>query len=1236
MTKHRTQDSDSPSQALPIVVGIGASAGGLAALQRFFRVMPADSGLAFVVILHLDPTRESAMAEILGNCTAMPVAQVNQPVAIQANHIYVIPPNSYLETEEGELRLFEPDMPRGQRKPVDALFRSLAKEYGRRAIGIILSGTGSNGSVGLGAIKQQGGVIIVQDPDTADHDGMSKSAIATGQVDLVLPVEEMPQALLDYAYHPYLKSPPQEADSQAPDPHGLEAVLAALRGRRDFDFSCYKRGTLTRRVQRRMGLSHIQSYGAYLAYLQSHPEEAQALARDLMISVTHFFRDPGAWAFLADKVLEPLCRGQDHRQAPQIWVPGCATGEEAYTLAMLLVEQQPSPGRNPPARLFASDLNSDALAFARRGLYSNGSATDVSPERLGRFFSKEEQGYRIGKALRSLVTFAAHNLISDPPFGRLDLISCRNLLIYLEPEIQKKVLSLFHFALKPGGYLMLGTAESMGQQQSMYEELSHKWRIYQRIGHTRLDQVAFPIARSSSVLPSLIPELAVAPSPPRLARIAQQLVLERYTRACVLVHRNQDILYFFGPIHDYLRQPVGEATMNLPAWTREALRPRLRSALQEVLDTGEAARVRGVPWDEDSQRRVDFTVELLRSPQELKDLLLVAFQDHRLAPVSAADLSASGHDSSDGTLISQLQADLQQAREENRSLLEQVDIASEEFKSANEEMISINEELQSANEELETSKEELQSLNEELGTINQQLEAKNQALEATNDDLKNLLTSTEIATLFLDRQFHIRRFTPAMTRLIRLIQGDIGRSIKDITSQFDDAELLTQAAQVLDRLIPVEAEIATTQGEWYLRRITPYRTQDNRIDGVVVTFLDITERRSIEQAMRRSELRLQVQTECLQDQDRLKNEFLAMLGHELRNPIASISNTLEALVERDGLPVETEKAVAMLNRQCQQIQGLVNDLLDVARITRGQITLQRQRVNLAEALEQAVATLRPILENHHGQHLELTLPEQPLWVEGDRNRLIQVFSNLLDNAIRYTDKGGRIAVSLARRGEQAVIQVRDTGRGIPPDRAHAIFELFSTFNEGSGGQSSGLGVGLALAKRLMEMHGGQVMVESPGLGQGSTFTVRLPLVCWKTAPESAPAAPAPQAFIRRRVLVVDDDQAVAEALSLLLMVMGHEVQVVHTGAEALPVVKDFHPELVLLDLSMPGQDGFQVARSLRERHDLEKLKLVALSGYGDEQTQRRAREAGFDGYLLKPTNTAQLKSLLADLGVSTF
>lgn len=836
----------------PYVVALGASAGGLEALESFVGHVAAGSGMAYVVVQHLDPTHAGLLPELLQRATAMPVIAARDRLAVEADHVYVIPPNRDLAIFHGRLQLLEPTAPRGLRLPIDFFFRALAADCRERAIGVILSGMGSDGTLGLRAIKEQGGLILVQDPATAKFDGMPRSAIATGLADLVAAVDELPRRIgeiLQRSPHSTAADETAEGESSA-QRSALDKICILLRARTGNDFSLYKKNTLYRRIERRMAIHQLARIDGYVRYLRENPQEVELLFRELLIGVTSFFRDPAAWVSLQEQALPELLAANPDGNPLRAWVAGCSTGEEAYSLAMVFREAVEclAPEHRPTLQIFATDLDPDAIARARQGVYPPNVASDVSAKRLKRFFVEDDNGYRVGKEIREMVVFAPQNAIMDPPFTRLDILTCRNLLIYLGPELQKKLLPLFHYSLKPGGILMLGSAESLGGYGDHFSPIDAKARLFRRIGDAlRGPAIDFPTrhypARNESPMDA-------APEPaPNVQMLADHLLLQRFAPAAVLVTAAGDLVYISGRTGKYLEPAAGKANWNIHAMAREGLRDEISVALPKALRSGEAVVSRGLAVHTDGGVcRVDLTVQPIAEPLALRGMVMVVFAD--AAAATSAAKAAGKPGAPQGQREAALQQSLAQTREELQSLREEMQSSQEELKSANEELQSTNEELQSTNEELTTSKEEMQSLNEELQSVNVELQAKVDELSAANNDMKNLLNSTDIATVFLDNALHVRRFTNQATKLFKLIPGDVGRPLADIVSNLDYPGLLTDAEEVLRTLAFADREAPAGEDRWFQVRIMPYRTLENVIDGVVITFNDISRAKRLEAELR--------------------------------------------------------------------------------------------------------------------------------------------------------------------------------------------------------------------------------------------------------------------------------------------------------------------------------------------------------------------------------------------------
>lgn len=838
--------TSSASVSFPIV-GIGASAGGLEALEQFLGRVPAGSGMAFVIVQHLDPTHKGIMPELLQRVTGMKVIQVKDRTKVHPDRVYVIPPNKDMSILHGVLHLLEPVAPRGLRLPIDFFLRSLAQDRQEWSIGVILSGMGSDGTLGLRAIKEKAGVVLVQEPATAKFDGMPRSAVDAGLADIVAPVEELPGKIITYLQRTPLITR-TEVVLEGKTQSALEKVVILLRAHTGHDFSLYKRNTLYRRIERRMGIHQVDKMATYVHYLQENSQELDLLFKELLIGVTNFFRDPAAWEQLREQVLPTLLASRPPGQTLRAWVPGCATGEEAYSLAILLKEtvDEIKPEGQFTIQVFATDLDRDAIDKARQGLFPENIAADVSPERLSRFFAKEEHGYRVHKKIREMVIFAPQNLIMDPPFTKLDILSCRNLLIYLTPEVQKKLIPLFHYSLSPGGVLFLGSAETIGGFADLFVPLSGKSRLFRRReSASPPEPVEFPASFSSGQRTG--PEPHPARNPPvSLQSLADQLVLQRYAPPAVLVNDKGDLLYVSGRTGKYLEPAAGKANWNLFAMAREGLRYEITGAFQKVLRQKENVTLHGLRVGTDGgEQYVDVTLQRLEELGPLQGLVMIVFSD-MATPVAPQSAVRAPKPQTRSARQAELEQELQRIGAEARTTHEEMQTSQEELRSANEELQSTNEELQSTNEELTTSKEEMQSLNEELQTVNTELQAKVEDLTRSSNDMKNLLDSTDIATLFLDKELNVRRFTTQATKIIKLIPGDVGRPITDLVSDLNQPTLADDVREVLRTLISTERQVAARGGRWFTVRIMPYRTLDDRIDGVVITFADTTVAKRLE------------------------------------------------------------------------------------------------------------------------------------------------------------------------------------------------------------------------------------------------------------------------------------------------------------------------------------------------------------------------------------------------------
>jgi two-component system CheB/CheR fusion protein len=858
-------------------------------MSTLFDAMPALHGVAFLVVQHLDPKGESHLVDLLSRHTRLNVRLARHGLKIEPDHVYVCVPNRDLVVGEGRLRLLDPETERSQRRPIDRLFASLASTCGDRAVAVILSGTASDGSRGISAIRSAGGMVLAQDPETAEFDGMPRSAVDTGLVDLVLPVGKIPGVLARLAAEPR-ESPAADDGPAESDMATLQSILDLLHDRFGYDFADYKRPTLFRRTQRRMSLRSVDGFDSYASLVREDSGEAASLFRDLMINVSSFFRDPEAWRVLVSDVIDPLIAEREDGGVIRVWSAGCATGEEAYTIGMVLSERIEASGKRLKPQVFATDV-SDSLDTARAGIYPETITSELSPERLQRFFTKHDATFEVKKSLRESIIFARHNVISDPPFSRMDLICCRNMLIYIEPTTQRKILGLFNFALRDGGSLLLGSAETIGVQTDLFEPISAKWRVFRSHRDALAGRFDFP--RFSMTERHLGPRSGgryEQPAKEEYLAMAHRALLERYSPPSVVIDADHQVLVYHGDTSPFLAQPGGEPTRDLLSLVPAGVRPPLRHAINEAIREKRTAEVTvGAIKHEGQRRAVAMTVSPIGSPRNASPVLLVSFEEPaNPAADEQGPPSAAGH----GQTVDQLEEELRLTRQEARDVCEQYDRLVEDYSTSNEEMLSINEELQSANEELETSKEELQSLNEELNTLNNELRSKVESVEQTNNDLNNLLASTEIATLFLDLDCRIRWFTPGIKDLLSLIASDVGRPIRDLASMVTGSELEPESRKVLEDLIPVESEVRGEHDDFYIRRILPYRTADNRIDGVVVTFVNITEHKKGEQ-----------------QRERLMHE----LSHRIKNNLAVVQAIVNGMGQHYGsLPEFTASLEARL------------------------------------------------------------------------------------------------------------------------------------------------------------------------------------------------------------------------------------------------------------------------------------------------------------------------------------
>ena len=1173
MSESRTDHAKAPVHTTEFpIVGIGASAGGLDACRKFLAALPANCGMAFILIQHLDPTHESMMADLLASHTSMTVLQATDGLPLQTEHLYIIPPGTYLSVVNGGLHLSHPQARHGARLPFDFLLQSMATACGPRAICVILSGTGADGSLGLSTVKEKGGLVIAQDPEEAGFGGMPRAAILTGDVDCVLPVAKVPELL---AKHLLRSSDAQrKVLAQAKAEARLPEIIDLLRARTAHDFTLYKPGTLLRRIERRliMAPAGVTNVDRYIQILRSDPNELALLAKDLLINVTGFFRDQQVFDLLAAKIIPDLVQSHAPNKPIRIWIAGCSTGEETYSLAMLFREEITAAKLDIKLQVFASDADPDAVASAQEGLYPDTIETDISAARLARFFSKEEQHYRVSPELRASVVFTVQDVLSDPPFSRIDFVSCRNLLIYLRPEAQVKVLAVLHFALREDGILLLGTSETADAADDQFKIVSKPERIYRHIGHGRPADFGFLRGTSDGVRAPVRAAQGGAPSRQAiLAELCRGMVMDTYAPAAVLINRKHECLYSLGPTDRFLRVAPGHPTQDLLAMARQGVRTKLRSAIQRAGQDNTRVTITGGRTSEQGYPGTfSIAVQPFRSAGE--ELFLICFvDDPKTGPAPYKSAVAN-----DLPRVAELEQELEATRTELQGAIHNLEFSGEEQKAINEEALSVQEEYQSTNEELLTSKEELQSLNEELTALNSQLQETLERQRTTANDLQNVLYSTDVATLFLDRSLNIRFFTPTTKALFAIIPSDIGRPLSDLSSLAMDGTLVIDAATVLRTLEPVEREIEARNGACFTRRVLPYRTQNDGVEGVVITYADITERRHVADE-------LQVAKRQADQANAAKSRFLAAASHDLRQPLQTLA-LVQGLLAKN---VETEKAQKLLTRLDETLgamSGMLNTLLDINHIEAGTFHAEIIDFPVAGLLEQLGAEFI-----YHAQAKGLALRVVPcgLWISSDPRLLEQMIRNLLSNALKYT-RHGKVLLGCRRHKGKLSIEVWDTGIGIPDDQLQAIFDEYRQLDNAARERSRGLGLGLSIVHRLGALLGHQVRVQSRS-GSGSVFSVEVKLPPGRASPSRHRQLLAEKGNGNSRhtgsILIVEDDPDVRELLDIFLRDEGHEVATAYDGVRARDLVAGgmARPDLILADYNLPnGMNGTEVAALVRE------------------------------------------------------
>ncbi|HET6281415.1 MAG TPA: chemotaxis protein CheB [Polyangia bacterium] len=1336
-----------PAALPPYVVGIGASAGGLEALERFFDSLPDNTGMAFVVVQHLSPDFKSLMDELLARHTTLPIHLVEDGMRVEADHVYLIPPRMEMIISEGRLLLSERAPQPEFTLPIDVFFRSLARDCGPRAVAIVLSGGGSDGSRGIRDVREAGGLVVVQDTSSAQFDGMPKTAREAGVAHWVLAPEEMPHALLE---HKSSRLAPPAAGSEATarqgnDPGGIEAVYQMLEEEFGIDFTHYKPSTITRRIERRLALAQSPHIDEYVQRLRGDRDELNVLYRDLLIGVTHFFRDTAAFEMLENKVLPELLAQEPRTDPLRIWVAGCATGEEAYSLAIVLQDLMLKLGERP-VKIFATDVHRGSLECAARAIYEGDALAHVSPERLSRYFLRIGDTYQVVPDLRKMIVFAQHNVMKDAPFTRVDLITCRNLLIYLQPAAQQKVLSLFHFALKRGGRLFLGPSETVGPMAHDFQVVDKHWRFYQKHNDIRM-------TLDTPIRPPPHGELRhIVPPPPYAARqsLTQLLgtydaLLDEVMPPSLLVTDHGELVHAFSGASRFLRMRDGRQDLDVLDVVDAELKMVLVGGIKRALNEPAPLVFRGVRIETNGEPgQYDVSIRRVRTRNRGIPHVLIAFTGSEQAarPIPPPPTEIHLDQISREQLVG-LEAELSHTKDNLQSAIEEMETSNEELQAANEE-------LQASNEELQSTNEELQSVNEELYTVNAEYQRKIAELTELTNDMDNLLTSTEVGTVFLDRQLKIRKFTPQIAATFDLMPQDVGRPIETFTSKLDHPELGDDLKQVLATAQPVERELRDVGGKTFFLRIFPYRAKGT-VDGVVLTLIDVSGLKAAEDALfherhllnsllfsvpdaiyfkdargkfirankpmaarlglrdpddvagktardlpdedaaqalhkqdesilrtgEAQHYRLEARRdgeggnqwdlvtrlplrdangrivgttgifrdvteqtraeEKIREAVRRRDQFLAMLSHELRNPLGAIVSATALLKTDNGSESRANKFLQILERQSQQMTRLLDDLLEASRVTQNKIELKKRVTDLNHVVREAIEVVRGQMEARDIQ-LSSELTSEPFSVDGDSARLQQVLVNLLNNAAKYTARGGNVVVRTKCDGPSATISVRDDGAGIPADMLESVFDLFVQSSRTLDRAAGGLGVGLSLVRSLVDMHGGSVSAHSDGEGKGSEFVVRLPL-CSASPAEPHPRDQPDETGTSRTcvvpkgatIMIVEDNADSREMLCELLELQGFKCHPAENGAAALALLDHLRPDVAILDVGLPEIDGFELARRIRARRELAHACLIALTGYGQPSDRAIGREAGFDAHLVKPVRVERLLELLAQM-----
>ena len=1226
------------------IVGVGASAGGLEALMEFIISIGAHRGLACIIVQHLDPHHQSDLAKLLAAKTILPVKEGLDGLEVAPGCVYVIPINKVMTLAQGRLQITLRLEDEASPTPINQLFYSLAKEEAANAIGVVLSGTGSDGALGLKAIKAGGGLTFAQDERSAKFFGMPKAAIDLNVVDRVLSPRDIAQTILRLVSLP--KADPFDgkdlmpSESDQSEEEAIHRLLMEVKRATGADLTRYRRGTIKRRLLRRLALHGVATLEDYLAYLEATPDEARMLLKDFLIQVTSFFRDPDVFESLSTSVLPHLFDDLHGRQRVRVWVPGCSSGEEVYSIAMLMAEYLDQRGKPLNFQIFGTDLSESAIEVARAGIYEEAISRRVSDDRLRRFFVKIGGHYRIAQSIRDCCVFARQNAAYDPPFSKIDLISCRNLLIYLDDSLQKKVLPLFHYALNPEGFLVLGMSETLGASSPLFRVIDKKLRIFRKKALSEGQTFTRPETSDLREQPTTMKVIGDIEKD-ELARLyseANRLSMKRFVPPAILCDGDLNVLEYRGDTSLFMTTPVGPPTKKLLKMLRPELLVPLSNALSKSRTKGASASHQGLRLGHGEE---DLLVNLEVVPFRLKGeepwCFIIFFEQQRLSPerlkgkpsgfwtslivtLKERWLSKTPPKSPRNEEFNRLTQELESTQTYIKAILESHEVAMEALKAAEEKLSLSNEEYQCSNEELETAKEELLSSNEELRSRNRELSGLNDHFLVARDFSASIVETVNQPLLVLDAKASIKLANGSFYRAFKMnAEQTLGVCFFEIgEGQWGVPELRQLINQVIDQSSPIEAlelkvhcqNIGDRQLKFHAQKLLSSSQQQ-----IVLAIQDDTE--------------YQAALDALNLADQRKDDFLSMLAHELRNPLAPIQHALDLWKRGDASLEAIHKAQETMSRQLRQETRLIDDLLDLSRINSGKILLRTEPVDLAVLAQHTIDDLQPQIDSHSHQ-LIANIPTTPVVVQGDKARLQQIFLNLISNAIKYTPLGGKIWVDLRSEGTESLLTIKDTGVGIEETMIAHIFDPFVQAKNPMSLTEAGLGIGLTLVKRLVELHGGTIKALSEGIGMGSSFNVCLPALVDEVGVAS------PVAFTRKEfahhqgsiILIVDDNIDAAESLAMLLKADGYQTAVGFDGLSALTLASTHLPDVVLLDIGLPGLDGYKVAERLRTMKELGHPLLVAISGYGQSSDVEKARMAGFDEHLVKPADYEVIRGLI--------